>query len=194
VLTGGPGAGKTAVLNIARQRYCRHVRVLEEAASIVFGGGFPRGASLVGRKGAQRAIYHVQIELQAIAGEPGPTCVALCDRGTLDGLAYWPEGPESFFHELGTTHSAELLKYAAIIHLRTPSPAHYGSLNPLRVESPAEARAIDERILEVWDSHPNRVVIESTDDFFDKARRALAVVEAELPECCRQPSALELPS
>lgn len=42
VLTGGPGAGKTALLELVRQSFCTHVKVLPEAASIVFGGGFPR--------------------------------------------------------------------------------------------------------------------------------------------------------
>ncbi len=41
-LTGGPGAGKTAVLELLRKYFCKHVRVLPEAASILFGGGFPR--------------------------------------------------------------------------------------------------------------------------------------------------------
>ncbi len=39
VLTGGPGAGKTAVLELVRQEFCAHVTVLPEAAGIVFGGG-----------------------------------------------------------------------------------------------------------------------------------------------------------
>jgi len=37
VLTGGPGAGKTAFLEIARRNFCEHIAVLPEAASIVFG-------------------------------------------------------------------------------------------------------------------------------------------------------------
>lgn len=40
VLTGGPGAGKTALLELIRQSFCSHVTVLPEAASIVFGGGW----------------------------------------------------------------------------------------------------------------------------------------------------------
>ncbi|MGE5048473.1 MAG: hypothetical protein ACM3PC_07910, partial [Deltaproteobacteria bacterium] len=35
VLTGGPGAGKTAVLELARSMLCRHLRVLPESASIL---------------------------------------------------------------------------------------------------------------------------------------------------------------
>jgi predicted ATPase len=185
VLTGGPGAGKTAVLTIARQRFCRHVRVMEEAASILFRGGFPRQAGEAASRAAQRAIYHVQVELEAVAEAGSETCVALCDRGTLDGLAYWPGDEADFFRGLGTTRAAELARYAAVVHLRTPRPEHYNHENPVRIESAAQAAAIDERILQVWRHHPHRVVIDSDEDFLTKAGRALAVVEAELPACCR---------
>lgn len=186
VLTGGPGAGKTAVLEMARQRFCRHVRVLPEAASIVFGGGFPRDENERGRMAAQRAIYHVQDELEAVVAGPGETCVVLCDRGTLDSLAYWPGAPEAFFAQLGTSPAAEMVRYATVIHLRVAPEAHYNNrANPLRVESPAEAAIIDERILAVWSSHPKRIVIDSAEDFLVKAGMALDAVEAEVPECCR---------
>ena len=59
VLTGGPGAGKTAVLELVRQEFCAHVQILPEAAGIVFGGGFPRTGSLEWRRGAQRAIFSI---------------------------------------------------------------------------------------------------------------------------------------
>ena len=62
VLTGGPGAGKTAVLELIRQSFCEHVKVLPEAAGIVFGGGFPREDELLCRRAAQRAIFYVQRE------------------------------------------------------------------------------------------------------------------------------------
>lgn len=42
VLTGGPGAGKTAVLELARYRFCKHVQIIQESAGIVLRGGFPR--------------------------------------------------------------------------------------------------------------------------------------------------------
>ena len=57
VITGGPGAGKTALLEVVRHHFCSHVAVLGESASILFGGGFPRRQSAPSRKAAQRAIY-----------------------------------------------------------------------------------------------------------------------------------------
>ena len=59
-----------------------------------------------------------------------------------------------------------------------------GAGHALRVESADEAKAIDERILAVWEEQPRRVVVESDADFARKASRALEVVRRELPTCC----------
>ncbi len=110
----------------------------------------------------------------------------LCDRGTLDGLANGPGHSADFFDQLRTTPETEFNRYVAAIHLRTPAPQHYSRENPLRIESAERAAEIDRRILDVWSGHPNRIVIKGEMDFSSKARKALAVVEAELPPCCRQ--------
>ena len=62
VLTGGPGAGKTAVLELIKNSFCEHIEILPEAASILFSGGFLRREAELARKIAQRAIFHVQRE------------------------------------------------------------------------------------------------------------------------------------
>ncbi len=186
VLTGGPGAGKTAVLELARKNFCEHIAVLPEAASIIFSGGFWRRESIPARKAAQRAIYYVQRELERIVGGERASAIALCDRGTLDGLAYWPHSDESFFEELGTTREEELLKYAAVIHLRTPAAAGgYNHNNPVRVESASQAAEIDRRIVNAWDGHPKRVIVESTQDFLIKAATAIDLIREQLPNCCK---------
>jgi predicted ATPase len=187
VLTGGPGAGKTAVLEVVRRQLCEHIVVLPEAASIVYGGGFPRHAIDAGRRAGQRAIYHVQRELERLTLEEGMAAIGLCDRGTVDGAAYWPGTPESYWDELGTTLERELARYAAVIHLRTPSAERgYNHQNVLRTESAVEAAAIDERIARAWSSHPQRFFVESSADFLEKAARAIALIRAELPACCRE--------
>lgn len=184
VLTGGPGAGKTAVLELIRQSLCEHVVVLPEAAGVVFGGGFPRGTSLSLRRAAQRAIFYVQRELEA-AGEGTNPAVLLCDRGTVDGAAYWP-GPDTLWSSIGVTRADELARYDAVIHLRTPAAGQgYDRANPLRIESAADAASVDERIALEWDGHPRVFVVEATEDFAVKASLAVDLVRAELPACCR---------
>jgi predicted ATPase len=193
VLTGGPGAGKTAVLEVVRRHFCEHVVVLPEAASIVFGGGFPRRPTDTGRKSSQRAIFSVQRELERLEiDDPISTArVVLCDRGTLDGIAYYPGPADEYLHERGTTHEAEIAKYARVEHLRPPPDGRgYDHKNPLRVETAAEAHAIDARIEEAWRGHPNRVFVESYELFFDKVARVLAILRDELPDDCRAHIAL----
>lgn len=183
VLTGGPGAGKTAVLELCRQYFCPHVTVLPESAGIVFGGGFPRGDTPALRRAAQRAIFYVQRELEATTEGTGAALV-LCDRGTVDGAAYWP-GPDELWPAVATTRDEQLARYHAVIHLRTPlTDSGYNHANPLRIETALEAATIDARIAEQWTGHPRRFVVEASASFLDKVRRALALIHAELPACC----------
>jgi hypothetical protein len=90
------------------------VHLVEEAAGIVFGGG--------------RTIFHVQRGLEAAAAVGNPAML-LCDRGTPDPAAYWPE-PEMPWAELGTMHAAELARCDVVIHLRTPAGSNGFRVNP----------------------------------------------------------------
>jgi predicted ATPase len=185
VLTGGPGAGKTAVLEIAKRQFCRHVIVLPESASILYGGGFPRRTTDEGHRSAQRAIFRVQREMERIVLGERSAALAICDRGTVDGFAYWPGTADEFWREMGTTREEELRRYHAVIHLRTPSAEDgYNHQNPIRIESAADALRIDARIAEAWEGHPRRHFIASSKHFLEKAEHAVALLRAELPECC----------
>ena len=191
VLTGGPGAGKTAVLELMRKTLCRHVAIIAESAGVVFGGGFPRGEDIELRRSGQRAIFYVQRELEA-AARTGDVAIELCDRGTVDGLAYWP-GPADLWKQLGTSLDEQLARYDAVVHLRTPAlDAGYNHENPLRVETAAEAAAIDARIAEAWRDHPRRFEVPTSRDFFVKAARVIEIVRDELPSCCRHHPVAEL--
>jgi predicted ATPase len=184
VLTGGPGAGKSAVLELIRLFFCDHVKTLPEAAGIVFGGGFPRNGHQPLRQAAQRAIYHIQRELESVAGTDN-AAVVLGDRGTVDCAAYW-KGDGDLFSAVGTTRAIELARYDAVIHLRSPtSPDAYNRQNPLRIESIEEAAVIDARIAAEWSEHPRRFVVNPTEDFLHKASAALGLLRNEVPECCR---------
>lgn len=184
VITGGPGAGKTAVLEMLRRYVCVHTCILPQAAGVVFKGGFPRGQTPGLRCAAQRVIYSMQRELEHAAEDSNPA-VMLCDRGTLDGMAYWLG--DDFLAQMGTSLSTELARYDVVIHLRTPASEERDSHdNPLRLESSWEARAIDEKILAAWKDHPRRLIVDATSDFLTKAAQVVEIVRAQIPDCCRE--------
>lgn len=186
VITGGPGAGKTAVLEMARKNFCQHIAIIPEAASIIFSGGFWRKQSLPGRKAAQRAIYHVQRELEQMVEDEKIASISICDRGTIDTLAYWPDSEATFWSEVRSEKSIEMARYAAVIHLRTP-PLHHGynHENPNRIENAEEAAKIDQLILEAWKDHPHRYIIDSEADFISKTIKVIDMIYNELPVCCQ---------
>jgi predicted ATPase len=193
VLTGGPGAGKTAVLEVVRRAFCEHIAVLPESATVLFGGGYPRHDTDAGRRAAQDAIFHVQRSMESMCRDEAQLAVALCDRGTLDGLAYWPGGIEAACAALGIRREEELARYHAVIHLRTPSMEQgYDHSNPVRRESAAEAAALDARVLTAWEGHPRRIVVESEGEFLAKLTRAVEAIRREIPECCRRHPVAEL--
>lgn len=185
VLTGGPGAGKTAVLEVVRRHLCEHVTVLPEAAAIVYGGGFPRHPTDVARRAAQVSIFHVQNQLERMALGEGSPALVLCDRSVLDGVAYWPGDPAEYFAAVGESRDAMLARYAAVIHLRMPAGGAAANLRG----SGNEGGAIERRLLEVWSGHPRRLIVPCEADFLDRLRPTLAFLRRELPSCCQPPVA-----
>ena len=177
VITGGPGAGKTAVLEMAKKFMQNQSTILPEAASIVFGGGFWRLPSLSAKTAAQKAIFHVQAQMENLVCEENKWQMALCDRGTLDGLAYWPKNEELFWQMSNTTMEKELSRYHAVIHLRSPSDLFgYNHENPLRIETADQSRTIDDRIADIWKKHPRYQVVLSSESFFTKAQTAIDMI------------------
>lgn len=181
MITGGPGAGKTAILELASRTFSGQMVAIPESASIVYGGGFWRRPTPSAIEAAQRAIFYVQREMERLAVEERGAEVILCDRGTLDGLAYWPKAHATFFKELGTRHQKEIRRYSMVIHLRTPGEEQgYNHINPLRTETAAEAAVLDGKILKCWKGHPRRHILNGTPSFIEKAERALALIRNEI--------------
>jgi predicted ATPase len=174
VITGGPGAGKTAILEMIKKLNLPSTTILPEAASILFNGGFWRLESATARASAQRAIFHIQTEMETLAEEENKWNFALCDRGTLDGLAYWPFAEELFWSMAHTNLNQELSRYYAVIHLRTPmNNQGYNHQNPLRIENALTAKIIDDKIASIWKGHPLYKSFDSQDNFLMKSQQAI---------------------
>ncbi len=180
VLTGGPGGGKTTAADLFRREIGERVVVVPEAATLLFSGGFPRSAEIHAKRSAQCAIYHVQRNLEDVQSALYPDRILLCDRGTIDGAAYWPDDTPTFFEAVGSTEQAEQSRYDAVIFFES---AAVGGIsieggNPARIESNDHALDIDRRLREIWSRHPRFVVVPHNASFVKKIMFGLAALES----------------
>ena len=146
VLTGGPSAGKTTIAETLLRAYFDRLVLVPEAATLLYRGGFPREESTPAIICQQRAIYHVQRELEEIKSLNADTKTLICDRGTLDGLAYWPISEDDFFANIQSSMQTELQRYDWVIHLETAGEHSYQA-STIRKESFALAQKINTKYL-----------------------------------------------
>ncbi len=176
VLTGGPGGGKTTAADLYRREIGEDVVVVPEAATILYTGGFPRLGENGVRRATQRAIYHVQMNLEDAQAAHYASRVLLCDRGTVDGAVFWPDEPKRFFEHMGTSLQAELARYDAVIFFET---AAVGGIsieggNPMRIESIEEALELDRKLLALWSQHTHFVFVPHDKSFIKKVNTGLS--------------------
>ena len=184
VLTGGPSAGKTTLLNWLGHHFENKIHLAPEAATILFSNGHPRPNSFEEALFTQRKIFKIQRDLELIALErsnPFQPEPLFCDRGSLDGGAYWPGSLDHFCESMETTLESEVARYTAIIHLQSPNTQHGYRNTSIRTESAEEAAALDARIGEYWKHHSNYFFIPHEDSFSKKLTHALEILKPYLP-------------
>lgn len=180
VLTGGPGGGKTTAADLFRREIGERVVLVPEAATILFQGGFPRSREPRAQRFAQTAIFQVQRDLEEVQASLYPGRALLCDRGTVDGAAYWPGEAHDYFDAVGTTFDAELGRYDAVIFFESAAVggASIEGGNPMRNESVQEAIVLDGKLRALWSRHPRFVLVPHNPSFFKKISFGLAALES----------------
>ncbi len=177
-ITGGPSGGKTTLLETLKKEFGLQITVVPEAASILYGGGFPRKKSILGRIATQRAIYFTQRELETIAIGESTNALLVFDRGSLDSIAYWPNDEDDFFKNIQSNKKVELERYDWVIHLDTASNENYDLSNPIRTETHTEALLLNEKIKMAWNGHQRRITIASDGDFLAKITKSIHVIKS----------------
>jgi len=179
VVTGGPGGGKTTAADMFRREIGERVVVVPEAATMMFSGGFPRYDEPHALKAAQRAIFHVQRNLEDVQAARYPDRILICDRGTIDGSAYWPGSPEEFFQAMDTSLEQELSRYDGVIFFESAAVGGMGieGGNPTRRETLGEAAALDASLRQIWSRHSDFVVVHHATSFLKKISYGLAILE-----------------
>jgi predicted ATPase len=198
VVTGAPGSGKTTLTEVLAEdaRYADWrseqggvIRVPESATATyaALGTRWDR-LDEEGRCEVQRRIYRNQVRQEQAATRSAAAEGAgliLLDRGTIDGSAYWPDGPDAYWQDLGTTPESELARYDAVLLLEsTVGLGLYDgdASNAVRFESPDEALANGLLLDRLWRPHPHRVGIPASPEFEAKVDRVAAVIAGLLSD------------
>lgn len=178
-LTGGPGGGKTTAADLLRRELGERVVVVPESATILFSGGFPRYEEASALRSVQSAIFHVQRNVEDVQSSRYPDRILLCDRGTVDGAAYWPDEPEGYFRSMGTTLEQELERYDAVVFFETAAVAGISieGGNATRCETLPQAAALDRKLRELWSRHPRFSLVPHSVSFFQKITAALGIMQ-----------------
>jgi predicted ATPase len=185
VLTGGPGAGKSIISQRLVAEHAERFVLVPEAATQVYSALQTRWDRLdvAGRRDVQRKIYRFQIEQEERIAAANPGKILLLDRGTIDGSAYWPEGPDEYWRDLGATLAGELKRYDAVIWMQTAAAIRIydgSDSNPCRFED-ADAAVRSGRVLKnLWQGHAHFRTVEAyplLDDKLAAVRRVLSEFE-----------------
>jgi predicted ATPase len=164
VLTGGPGAGKTVIsTRLAALEPIRFLQVPEAATRVydILQTRWDR-LDIEGQRNVQRRIYHLQIDTENAYQTHDR--VLILDRGTIDGSAYWPDGPDDYWKDLNTNLSNELNRYDAVIWLQTSAVLDLydgEASNFCRFENAPAAIASGELLLRLWGGHPNLKLVKA---------------------------------
>ena len=188
VLTGGPGGGKSTLIEDLR---CdpvwagRFVVLPETVHYAQFVHISPRERLF------QRVIVNLQMSLESgLDRALGPTDPRpiICHRGSLDPLAFWlqrgwPE--EDFFEFTETCLEDHYQRYAAVIHLVTAAdgvPWEYTRWPEAhRPEEAEEAIRLDWWLGQAWRSHPSYFRLDNQGrDWPEKSREARIVLSSML--------------
>ena len=192
VVTGGPCGGKSSAVKWIRNAFTAlgyHVLFIPETATELLVGGVPlvsHGSVMSFQKsnmGLQLAKERVFLE--AARSLEAEKILIVCDRGVPDNKAYMT--PEDFSRALasfGLTEEDIYGSYDAVFHLVSAAKGaekyYTTENNTARTETPAEAAALDDRVIAAWQNHPYFYQIDNSTGFEEKMARLIGGITAFL--------------
>jgi predicted ATPase len=185
VLTGGPGGGKDTLIEelLRGPQWRGRISALPEAIALTGRLGIS-----VDEKLFQRTMTRLQMAMEdglANAFTLGENRLVLCNRGSLDPLAYWLDRgweEKEFFDYTGTVRAQHYQRYQAVIHLVTSADgapeAYLNHPAAHRRESMADAVRLDRLLGQVWHEHPQYQRIDNSGKGWpDKSLQAREILE-----------------
>lgn len=192
VLTGGPCAGKSSVIEALAGSRSGEILVVPESATMLFENGFPAPGLQVSKMEwrkhysslFQERAYELRLYLEKTFEEVALRSGAkmlVCDRGILDGAAYVAGGREEFCATCKIRERETLERYDAVIHLEslaTGAPELYSRQNnAFRRESLAEAAERELATRAAWADHPRYYMVSTTSTLEEKREVVLSILD-----------------
>ena len=190
VLTGGPAAGKTSLVERLKKEFrtengWRLITIPESATKFIsdYGiGPFPGCMSMYSFQYYifSDMLHNEELAIRAANEVPEQNVLIVYDRAIFDNRGY--VSPKEFREILagfGKTEEQVLAGYDAVIHMVSCAKGArfaYDHGNTARYEDADSAAKIDDEILEGWKDHPCVRVIENRDVFEEKIELAVQTV------------------
>ena len=191
VLTGGPGSGKTTVLNSIVNMYTslgvKVVVVSETATEIINSGIKPFGDDKIEMLDFQKLVLSLQLSKEKIYDEairmyqkvhPNEDILIIYDRGSIDNKAYITD--EEFDAVMQSVcdddYSTILNKYDLIIDLVGSKKFYTLENNKARSESADVALTLGEKTLRSWVGHPKVKIVGPKENMNDKVSEVVSYI------------------
>ena len=182
LLTGGPGSGKSGIMELLKPEM-PDFQFVPEVASILIGqAGIHPGKTAGSVRRFQTTLYPIQVLFETtsteIAMDDGKKGLVL-DRGRVDAAVYFSGGVEEYEKVLGTTVTRDYGEYDLVICLAVPPPEIYEIIrlnNPARGESYSLASYLGGEIREVWQNHHNFAYIPNLGSWEEKVAMVRSVI------------------
>lgn len=193
VLTGGPGSGKTTVIESIKRNFSSKYKVIvvDETASYLINMGIrPFGEGAIPLLDFQELVLKMQLAKEDLVERsldflPDENVLLVFDRGLLDNCAYISrEEFQEILKRLDTPHTINefLERYNLIINLVSRQDFYTTENNPARSEVASEAMELGKRTLSAWLGHNNLKIVYPKDDMNEKIKEVLNHINDLLQE------------
>ena len=188
VLTGGPAAGKTTILEALKEYYSKYYNVIcipETARELIGSGIIPTDENIIGFQELVLKLQSTKEEkIENFAQNHNKNTIIFYDRGVLDNKAYLNTQDE-FDSLLKKNNLSEIYfadKYDLIIDLVSTAKLgeEFYETDNERKEHISYAKELDRKTTNAWLLSPMIKKIEPTIDQKDKEKEVIKTIDAYL--------------
>lgn len=193
VLTGGPGSGKTTVIESIKKNFGGKYKIIisnETASHLMSMGLRPFGDSPISIIDFQELVLREQLSKEEIIDLglnyiPNKNIIIIYDRGLLDNQAYISEDEfKKVINRLDKKYTVNdfLDRYDLIINLVSREDFYTTENNPERTEDVESALSLGKKTLNAWMGHKNLKIVSPKDNINDKIKEVLNHINKILEE------------